>query len=138
MVNKDSSMEQQCLFMLKDLKANSPKQLQSKKLLKIKNLFLKTNWERQRTWVKANLQQMKTTPMVSEMWQEVTYGMLQSVFMENQLRKNFSQIETQENLQRQGVETRLEDQKMTEEYLDVQQLEQISLIGRRDLLQITM
>lgn len=138
MVNKDFSMELQCLFMLKDLKANSPKQLQSKKLLKIKNLFLKTNWERQRTWVKANLLQMKTTHMVSEMWQEVTYGMLLSVFMENQLRKNFSQIETQENLQRQGVETRLEDQKMMEEYLDVQQLEQISLIGRRDLQQITM
>ena len=88
MVNRDFLMGLQCLYMRKGLKGNSLKQLLLRKLLKIKSLFLKTNWEKLKIWVKESPLWMRLMPMVLEMLLEVISGTLLSAFMESQLKRS--------------------------------------------------
>ena len=49
-----------CHFIARDMMATSPKPSSSRRQLRITKLLLKINWERLKTWVKANLPLMKS------------------------------------------------------------------------------
>jgi hypothetical protein len=94
--------------------------------------------EKERTLGKVNHQLALIMLLVLRTLPQVKFGTLQSVFMENQVRKNFNQIMTLENLLNQDAETLLGNLKMKTESLVLQLSELISPIKRKDQLQIIM